>query len=192
VTLPERLVAIHRALARRRIPHAFGGAIALAYWTLDPRATSDIDVNVFVPATDAAKALRALPPEVAQPEGIAEAIARDGQIRLWWDETPIDLFFDTVPVHADAASHRRRVAFASTQIPVLGPVELAVFKAMFDRTRDWADIEAMLVAESLDLDAVRETLQTMLPDDDRRFARLEEALRRARADGDPRLSRPGR
>jgi hypothetical protein len=182
MTLPERLVALHRALARRRVPHAFGGAIALAYWTLDPRATSDIDVNVFLPATDAARALRALPPEVAQPAGTAEAIARDGQIRLWWDETPIDLFFDTVPVHADAARHRRRVAFARAQIPVLGPEELAVFKAMFDRTRDWADIEAMLAAESLDLDAVRETLQTMFAPDDHRFARLGEALRRARAD----------
>jgi hypothetical protein len=182
MTLPERLVALHRALARRHIPHAFGGAIALAYFTLDPRATSDIDVNVFLPAADAAKALRALPPEVAQPEGTAEVIARDGQIRLWWDETPIDLFFDTVPVHHDAALHRTSVDFGRTQIPILGPVELTVFKAMFDRTRDWADIEAMLAAEQLDLDAVRETLQTMLAADDHRFARLDEALRRAQAD----------
>jgi hypothetical protein len=182
MTLPERLVALHQALARRRIPHAFGGAIALAYWTLDPRATSDIDVNVFLPASEAAKALRALPPEVAQPDGIVEAIARDGQIRLWWDETPVDLFFDTVPVHHDAARHRARRAFARARIPVLGPVELAVFKAMFDRTRDWADIEAMLAAQTLDLDAVRDVLETMLPADDHRFARLEEALRRARAD----------
>lgn len=181
MTLPERLVALHRALARRRIPHAFGGAIALAYWTLDPRATSDIDVNVFLPASEAEKLLRALPPEVAQPDGTAEAIARDGQIRLWWDETPVDLFFDTVPVHDDAARHRERVSFARTQIPVLGPVELAVFKAVFDRTRDWADIEAMLAAEQLDLDAVREVLQTMFATDDPRFGRLEEALRRARA-----------
>jgi hypothetical protein len=182
MTLPERLVALHRALARRRIPHAFGGAIALAYWTLDPRATSDIDVNVFLPASDAAKALRALPPEVVQPEGTVEAIARDGQIRLWWDETPIDLFFDTVPLHEAAARGRRTVAFARTRIPVLGPEELAVFKAMFDRTRDWADIEAMLAAETLDLDAVRETLQTIFAVGDHRFARLEEALRRADAE----------
>lgn len=182
MTLPERLVALHRALARHRIPHAFGGAIALAYWTLDPRATSDIDINVFLPAADAAKLLRALPSEVAQPDGTAEAIARDGQIRLWWDETPVDLFFDTVPAHADAARHRRTVGFARTRIPVLGPEELAVFKAMFDRTRDWADIEAMLAAETLDLDAVRETLQTMVADNDHRFARLDEALRRATAE----------
>jgi hypothetical protein len=62
---------------------------------------------------------------------------------------------------------------------VLGPVELAVFKAMFDRTRDWADIEAMLAAGTLDLDAVRDTLATMLTSGDERFARLDEAARRA-------------
>jgi hypothetical protein len=180
VTLPERLVALHRALARRRIPHAFGGAIALAYWTLEPRGTRDIDVNVFVPAEKADRALRALPAGIAQPEGTEEAIARDGQIRLWWDETPVDLFFDNVPVHEDAARNRRTVPFEGTRIPVLGPTELAVFKVMFDRTRDWADVEAMAAAGTLDSDAVRTTLRTLLPADDERFARLGDAVRRGR------------
>lgn len=181
MTLPDRLLELHHALARREVPHAFGGAIALAYWTLDPRGTSDIDVNIFVPSEDCDPVLEALPPGIAQPEGTAEAIARDGQVRLWWDETPVDLFFDYVPVHADAARHRRIMPFADTRIPVLGPVELAVFKVMFDRTRDWADVEAMIAAGTLDLDAVRETLRPMLAGDDRRFARLDEAKSRATA-----------
>ena len=178
MTLPERLVSLHRALSRRRVPHAFGGAIALAYWTLDPRATSDIDVNVFIPASDAGRVLRALPPEVLQPPGTEETIAAEGQIRLWWDETPVDLFFDYVALHADAARNRRTVPFAGTRIPVLGPVELAVFKAMFDRTRDWADIEAMVAASTLDVEAVRDGLHELVPADDERFARLDEAVRR--------------
>jgi hypothetical protein len=181
VTLAERLVELHRALANRRIPHAFGGAIALAYWTLDPRGTSDIDVNLFVPAEDPAKALRALPSGVAQPEGTAEAIVRDGQIRLWWDETPVDLFFDYVPLHDTAKENRRTVPFSGTRIPVLGPVELASFKVMFDRTRDWADVEAMIEAGTLDLDGLRAQLGALLPGDDARFARLDEAERRGRA-----------
>ena len=179
MTLPEKLVELHRGLSRRRLPHAFGGAIALAYWTLDPRGTSDIDVNVFIPATDSGRALRAIPSGIQQPPGTVEAIARDGQIRLWWDETPVDLFFDYEPVHADAARHRRTVPFAGTRIPVLGPIELAVFKAMFDRTRDWADIEAMLEAGTLDAAAVEQALGTMIPGSDERFERLREAVRRA-------------
>lgn len=177
MTLPERLVALHRALAAQNIPHAFGGAIALAYWTLDPRGTSDIDVNVFVSAGACAGVLAALPPGVEQPAGTAETIAREAQIRLWWEGTPIDLFFDSVPVHDDAARHATTVPFAETQIPVLGPVELAVFKVMFDRTRDWADIEAMLVAQTLDVDAVRTVLRTMLDGDDPRFERLDVTAR---------------
>jgi hypothetical protein len=177
VTLPEKLLALHRGLSRRRLPHAFGGAIALAYWTLDPRGTSDIDLNVFVPAADAARALRALPEGVEQPLGTAARIARDGQVRLWWEETPVDLFFTYDPVHEDAARNRRIVPFEGKRIPVLGPVELAVFKVMFDRTRDWADVEAMLDAGTLDVDAVAATLRTLLPEDDPRFDRLAKTLR---------------
>ena len=183
MTLPQRLVALHRALAKRRIPHAFGGAIALAYWTRDPRGTNDIDVNIFVPAEDPDRALRALPDGVSLPDGIVEQIAREGQARVWWDDTPVDLFFDNVPVHADAARNRRMVPFEGTRIPILGPTELAVFKVMFDRTRDWADLEAMAAAGTLDVEAVRATLRTLLDADDDRFARLDEAAQRGAPSG---------
>jgi hypothetical protein len=179
MTLADRILALHRALEHAQLPHAFGGAIALAYWTSDPRATSDIDLNVFVAADDAAVALEALPPGVAKPDGTADTIARDGQVRLWWDDTPVDLFFDYVPVHADARRNRRTVVFAGASIPVLGPVELAVFKVMFDRTRDWADIEAMVAAQTLDATAVKAALGPMIGVEDERFARLDEAIRRA-------------
>ena len=178
MTLPQRLVALHRALAQAKIAHAFGGAIALAYWTLDPRGTSDIDVNVFVPASEPARALEALPDGVAQPRGTLAAITRDGQVRLWWDDVPIDLFFSYADVHEEAARNRRRVSFEGTRIPVLGPVELAVFKVMFDRTRDWADLEAMAERGTLDFPAVRAALKPMLDRDDARLGRLAELERR--------------
>ena len=178
-TLPEKLVEIHRALAKRRVPHAFGGAIALAYWTSDPRGTSDIDVNIFIPAESPERALRALPEEIGQPEGLAVLIAAEGQTRLWWGETPVDVFFDYHPLHELAAEHRTTVPFAGTRIPVLGAVELAAFKVMFDRTRDWADIEAMLAADTLDVTALRAVLKNLVPKDDGRFARLGEAVKRA-------------
>lgn len=178
-TLPEKLLAIHEGLEGASIGHAFGGAIALAYWTSDPRGTSDIDVNIFVRAEAAEPALRALPDGVAWDGQTLERIAAEGQIRIFWDKTPVDLFFNYAPIHDDAARHRRMVPFAGAEIPVLGPVELAVFKAMFERTRDWADIEAMLAAGTLDIDAVREQLGRIVDEGDERFARLDEALRLA-------------
>ena len=173
MTLPEKLVDLHRALEAAKIPHAFGGAIALAYSTLNPRGTSDIDVNVFMPASNPEPALGALPDGVERSDDTAQTIARDGQVRLWWEETPVDLFFDYEPIHAEAAANRRFVEFAGTRIPILGPDELALFKAMFDRTQDWADIEAMVAAETLDLPRVRQLLSDLVDEDDPRVARLD-------------------
>jgi hypothetical protein len=175
----QRVVELHRALDRHGIPHAFGGALALAYWTLDPRGTSDIDINVFTPVADCDRTLRALPDEVDQPDGTRDEILREGQIRLWWDTTPVDLFFDYARVHADAARDRQFVPFLDTEIPVLGPVELATFKAMFDRTKDWADIEGMIAAQRLDVEAVRESLVEMMGPENHRLARLADAERLA-------------
>jgi hypothetical protein len=179
MTLAEKLVELHRALARARLPHAFGGAIALAFWTRDPRGTNDIDVNIFIPAGDAARALAALPDGIEQPPGSATTIARDGQVRLWWEGTPVDLFFNYAPVHDEAAVNRRTVPFEGVKIPVLGPVELAVFKIMFDRTRDWADLEAMADRGTLDFGAVRTALRGLVSDDDQRLPRLAAVERAA-------------
>lgn len=180
MTLAERLLAVDAALAAGRTPHAFGGAIALAYWTQEPRGTRDLDVNVFLPVSAARGVLGALGTlGIAHDVDDLAAVTRDGQVRLWWDDTPVDLFFDSVPLHADAARDVRRVPFAGAEIPVLGPVQLAAFKAMFDRTKDWADIEAMLVAATLDLGEVERSLRPMLAADDHRWARLAEAQRRA-------------
>lgn len=56
--LAQRLLAVHDALDAAELPHAFGGAIALAYCTEEPRGTRDLDVNVFVDPTRARRSLR--------------------------------------------------------------------------------------------------------------------------------------
>jgi hypothetical protein len=182
MTLGERIRTLHQALKAHDVPHAFGGAVALAYATEEPRGTRDIDLNVFVPAERAADVLGLLPPGIDQPAGIAEQLARAGQIRIFWDGTPVDLFLNYAPIHEEAARHRRYVPFEGETIPVLGPVELAVFKAMFDRLRDWGDLEEMAKAGMLDFEAVRDALAEMVGPDDARLTRLDEVARRAARD----------
>lgn len=183
MTLAERLLAVHAGLAQARIPHAFGGALALAYWTEEPRGTRDIDLNVFLSPSGAGRVRRALPDGVAWTDDADRAIARDGQARVMWDDTPIDLFFDYAPIHSAAARNHRIVPFTGTVIPVLGPVELAAFKVVFDRTRDWADIEDMIRTGSLDTASLRGLLDGMLDAEDPRLVRLAKAESRARTDG---------
>ena len=178
MTLPQRLLAIHSGLDSAGISHAFGGAIALAYWTSEPRGTRDLDVNIFIPPEECETALAALPDGVAYDEADVDAIKRDGQRRLAWDDTPVDLFFSNLPIHDEARRHRRQVPFEGEEIPILGAVELGAFKMMFDRTRDWADIEAMLEAGTLDVDALRDQVAELVGESNPRLVRLDEAVRR--------------
>lgn len=149
--LAQRLLDVHDALTRAKLPHAFGGAIALAYCTREPRGTRDLDVNVFVDPTRAGEVLASLPGGVAVTDADIQAAAREGQVRVWWEDTPVDLFLNLHRFHDEVAAGVRLVPFEDRTIPVLGCTALAVFKALFDRTKDWADIEEMTAAGALDL-----------------------------------------
>lgn len=166
-SLIDRIVAICDSLDGAGIPWALGGALALAYATSEPRGTRDIDVNVFVGSADAPAVFAALPAGVVFNEAdVVEATTRD-QVRLWWDATPIDLFFAADPFHLDVAGRCRTVPFESRRIRVLSAEDLAVFKALFDRTKDWADIEAMAESNAIDLPLAAERLSSLIGDDAR-------------------------
>ena len=96
-----------------------------------------------------------------------KAVERVGQVRVFWDDNPVDLF-STHAFHDQAEAEIVQVPFADTTIPVLGATELAVFKAFFNRTKDWADIEAMVDAETVDVHRAMGWLVDLLgPDDER-------------------------
>lgn len=148
--LAEDLVDVHAHLERAGVPHAFGGAIALAFCTQDPRATADLDVNVFVGTDGIEAAIEALPTDVRRTSRDIERAKRDGQVRLWKVDTPVDLFFSYHPFHDQTARRVRTVPFEDVRIPVLDCTDLVVFKALFGRTRDWADIEDIAAARAAD------------------------------------------
>lgn len=165
--LGDQLLAVHDALDAAGIPHAIGGAIALGYCTLEPRGTRDVDVNVFVGPERARDVFAALPAGVEFSGVLLEQAERDGQVRLRWGITPIDLFLSVLPFHDHVAAHLREVPFEGRTIPVLDCMALAVFKAMFDRPRDWVDIEAMVEARALDLEEARRWVVEMVGEDAR-------------------------
>ena len=176
LTLAQRILALDDALTD--VPHAFGGALALAYYA-EPRATIDIDVNVFVPATrfaEVAVPLIALGAAADEPD-VEALVRRDGQARVMWDATPIDLFFAYDAFHDAAAAGRRTVPFADRSIPVLAPEHLVVCKVVFDRAKDWVDIDAVL-ADGTPLDAaeVLRWVGRIAGDTDARYDRIAAVL----------------
>jgi hypothetical protein len=171
-TLGLRLLAVHDALTKASLPHAIGGAIALGYCTSEPRGTRDLDVNVFVAPERARDVLGALPAEVSVSARDVKALMLDGQVRVWWEDTPVDLFLNVLSFHREVAKSVRHVPFMDRAIPVLGCSALAVFKAMFDRTRDWADIEAMIERSAIDLDQTVRWIRELDGPDSARARRL--------------------
>jgi len=160
--LAQRLLAVHDALSAAGLPHAFGGAIALAYCTEEPRGTRDLDVNVFIDPARAKELFAALPAPVTVADTDVQAAEREGQARVWWEDTPIDVFLDIHRFHDEVARGVRQVPFMDRTIPVLGCTGLAVFKALFDRTKDWADIEAMVEIGTMDIPQAVAWLERMV------------------------------
>ena len=178
LTLAQRVLALEGALSD--VPHAFGGALALAYYA-EPRATIDIDLNVFVPAerfSEVAEPLVKLGAAVDNPS-VARIVQRDGQVRVMWEATPIDLFFSYDAFHDAAGAARRPVPFGDGTIQILAADHLIVCKAVFNRPKDWVDIVAMLSAQvSIDAANVLRWVARIAGDEDPRYNRIAAILTR--------------
>jgi len=167
-SLVDKIVAIHQSLDDAGVAHAFGGALALAWCTQRARGTIDIDVNIFLAPTETEEALAALPAPVRATPADRRLLERDIQARLWWDDTPVDVFLNTTAYHEEVAGRCRHEWFSGAELPFLACDDLAVFKAFFNRSKDWVDLEEMLAAGTLDRERVASVLADHLgPDDDR-------------------------
>lgn len=175
--LASKIAAAHEMLDSMRVPHQFGGAIALA-WYRSPRATVDIDLNLTVAPADAEPILGALSHlGVTVTRSDRAAIERNGQARLDWDGAYLDLFFATLELHREMADSSRPVTFGPVEIPILSPEHLIVCKAVFDRPKDWVDIEEMVEwGTEVDRGEVLRWIDTLLGARSGQHARLAQLL----------------
>lgn len=177
----SRALAVYQALKAAGIPCELGGALALAYHVDDPRGTRDIDVNVGVERADAKRVLSTLPADVPWDERSVAAIERDGQVRLRWPVTgaaplPLDLFFAEHELHTRVSQRAVTVPMRDTEVLILSATDLTIFKALFDRPKDWVDIQAMLDAHdsSVDLADAAHWVARIVGERDPRVRRLRE------------------
>ncbi|MGQ0629505.1 MAG: hypothetical protein ACT4P1_00555 [Sporichthyaceae bacterium] len=168
----EKMLALHDGLRAAGIPHAFGGALALNFCIRQPRTTADIDLNIFVPVGRIEETLAALPVEVAWTEIELRMLRRDGQARLAWDETPVDLFFSVDDFHVEVGARIREQQVGGRLLPFLACEDLAVFKAFFNRPKDWIDLGNMADARTIDPAALEAQIADYLGDDDARLEKI--------------------
>jgi hypothetical protein len=156
----DKVQALHHGLEKGGVPHAFGGALALAYYT-KPRETVDIDVNVFVPTdcwSEVREALAPLGIEVEVDEGELE---REGQVKLEWNENPVHLFFSCDRLHKEMERRVRIVPFAGGTIPLVAPEHLVIRKTILNRRKDRRDIEQILASTPIDMDEVEDWVKRL-------------------------------
>lgn len=122
------VAAVHQSLKEAGIPHAFGGAFALAYYGA-PRPTSDIDANVFLPA-------------------------QESELKFEWKGTPVHFFFSSDPLHEEMKRRIQEVPFGDGTIPLVAAEHLVIRKRLLGRPKDQRDIERIAAAIDLDWEEI--------------------------------------
>jgi len=171
-SLVDAVAAIVDACERCGLDYALGGALAYSAWA-EPRATRDVDLNLWVSSERLPSAFAALESagvSIDHERALREAdergmfIGRRGEYR-------IDVFVPSVPFYDEALQRRVRSRVAGRDVWVLSAETLAVFKMLFGRPKDLADVGRLLEIQrgNLDTTFVRRSLVDMLGRDDERI-----------------------
>lgn len=171
-------------LEERRIDYAIGGALAYNQHAV-PRGTTDADLNVWVdPAkpTAAAHLLAELGCEFKAQAVIREFLDK-GWAYVFYRDVHVDVYLPTRDFHASVRSRRRRLPLLGREAWFLSAEDLAVFKLILHRPKDWVDLEALLVVQGRALDRayVRDWIGRVAGEQDVRVKTWDELVARAEA-----------
>ena len=183
IPTPDAATTAQRLAARLEVlqqPYAFGGAIALGYWAT-PRGTLDVDLTLFLPPdrpSDCVRVLQELGCDVATNESV-QSLREHGFCRVSWHGTRIDVFVPLIDFYEVAKQRRKRVDLGDQPIVIWDAETLAVFKMMFFRRKDLADVEQILRTQGKQLDRVwvREQLEKLYGGRDPRLSQWDEIAR---------------
>jgi hypothetical protein len=168
----EAGLAIAREFEAHEIPYALGGALALGVHGI-PRGTLDVDVNVFVEENEiplVVERLNALGVELDLQAALARAQG-EGMFVGRWADIRIDVFVPSIPFSHEARKTRLRLTNPEGQSAYFLTAEaIAIFKLLFFRPKDIADVERLNAVQGADLDRgyIRRWLIDMMGSDDER------------------------
>jgi hypothetical protein len=173
----EAGLALARTFEARGIPYALGGALAYGIWGI-PRATLDVDINVFVEDDELGTVADALSSLgiAADPERLKVESAAKGLCVVRYGLYRVDLFTPSIPFSREAERTRQLVEIEGQRAHFLSAEALAVFKLLFFRPKDIVDLERLIEVQgsNLDVSYVRRELAAMMGEEDERVRRWDE------------------
>jgi hypothetical protein len=159
---------------RLGVQHSYGGAVAYNYYG-PPRLTQDIDVlaqlpslkiPAFVEELAASDCLHGeLSPHPVELRPVLDDLRGRAHLAVFLCHgVRVELFVPWHPFHYRVLDRSPERDLEGQAIPVHAAEDLIVFKKIFDRPKDWADIKAMLLAQKgmLDLDRIRAEARELL------------------------------
>ena len=172
--------ALARELGARGEDYAIGGAIALGFWGA-PRGTLDVDVTLFVAQDKPSNCIWILQDVGCQVDSASavESLREHGFCRVAFAGLRVDVFVPTIPFYETARRRRRKMRLADQDVWIWDAETLAVFKLMFFRRKDLADLEQILRTQNPSFDHVwvRTQVAEIYGQRDPRLASWDELVR---------------
>jgi predicted nucleotidyltransferase len=163
--LPDIAARLSRALTEAGVPHAISGALAMAAHGY-VRATRDIDILVATSAIRWPEVFRIVRDHGFEGEetDLIAALRERSVAALTSGPATVEILVPVLPYHNTLVSRAVTIEVLGVPVPFVSPEDLVVLKALWHRTKDVADIKALLTATGLDRGYIRETLAGILGD----------------------------
>ena len=176
---PELARRLADVLGSAGVPYAVGGALALGVWGF-PRATNDVDLDIFVTAQALGPVLDILERAgFAVDVTAAESSARErGDFKIIAEGMRVDVFVSSIPLYDDVRRRIREAPLEGRPAWFLAPEDLAIFKLLFFRAKDLLDVERLVgfLGQDFDRTYVRRWLVQLVGADDERVGRWDQLI----------------
>jgi hypothetical protein len=164
-------------LQTRGQEYAIGGALALGYWAA-PRGTVDVDLTLFLQPDKPSECIWLLQDLGCTVSAIeaAHSLREHGFCRVDYLGVRVDVFLPTIEFYSSARDRRRQVHLGEQAIWIWDAESLVIFKLLFFRRKDIADIEqiARTQGELLDCEWIQAQLEPLFGRRDPRVAQWNE------------------
>ena len=185
--IPSLVVTLSADLKKRGISHAITGAAAMAVHGY-VRATRDIEILVMTPGMRLPEVFESIRNQGfdGDDQALIQSIRDRYMAVLESEALDVEVLVPAIPYHRQVLDRASEVEIRGTMVPVVTVEDLIVLKLLWSRTKDIADVEALVSVawDVIDASYVEESLLDIVPADDERHGVFRDIVKCFGRDGE--------